>query len=199
MIPLYIREMADDRAAGLPWRDVAERYGYGSAKSAQNALYNAARRDPTLRRVLRPYRPTDTTTTTTGPAPQRGRGPRREGAMSIEELRRLLDAATPRPWTEFAESGDWWVEGADGIGVCESNEAWNHQGDVDLMIAAVNALPALLVVVEASQRLHRAHKVTHEAVKDWTSDVYRAAVDETNAAYDAWLAALAALEAPNGD
>lgn len=55
MIPEFIREMAEDRAAGLPWEAVAERYGYGSAKAAQNALYNAAARDPSLRRAVRPY------------------------------------------------------------------------------------------------------------------------------------------------
>jgi len=79
----------------------------------------------------------------------------------IEELERLLATASPRPWREVAESGDWWVEGADGIGVCDSNEPWNHQGDIDLMVAAVNVLPALLRVVRAADKaLDASHDIS---------------------------------------
>lgn len=64
----------------------------------------------------------------------------------------LEPRATPGPWRECAESGDWWVEGADEIGVCESNEAWNHQADIDLTIALRNALPAVAAALEGAER-----------------------------------------------
>jgi hypothetical protein len=70
----------------------------------------------------------------------------------IEELERLLAAASPRPWRDTAESGEWWVEGADGAPVCDSEETWNRQADIDLMVAAVNALPALLRVAKAADK-----------------------------------------------
>lgn len=54
---------------------------------------------------------------------------------------------------------------------------------------------ALLAVVEASQRLNRASQATHETPLG--SDAYDVAVDEANAAMEAWRAALARLEAPD--
>lgn len=79
--------------------------------------------------------------------------------MRIEELRRLEQAATPGPWSEFCESGDWWVARKDAEGgplesVCDSNtNIWADQDDIELMIAARNALPALLRVAEAAREV----------------------------------------------
>ena len=74
-------------------------------------------------------------------------------------LELLDDVATPAPWAEFAESGDWWVERADADGsphegdffVCGSNTGddgvWRRQADIDLMIALRNLMPALKAVL----------------------------------------------------
>lgn len=77
---------------------------------------------------------------------------------TIAFLRRLHEAATPAPWSEFCESGDWWVarKDADGMpleSVCNSDpELWAKQDDIELMTSARNALPALLRVAEAGKR-----------------------------------------------
>lgn len=112
----------------------------------------------------------------------------------LTRLGRLEAAATPGPWGEFAESGDWWVEGAEGIGVCESNEAWNHQADIDLMIAARNALPALLRLARAVAAEKAAARAMDEALTD---AAYVAAQARYNRAALDTAAALAALEEPS--
>lgn len=79
---------------------------------------------------------------------------------TIAFLRRLHEAATPAPWSEFCESGDWWVarKDADGMpleSVCNSDpELWAKQDDIELMTSARNALPALLRVAEAARAVH---------------------------------------------
>jgi hypothetical protein len=68
----------------------------------------------------------------------------------------MHEAATPAPWQEFAESGDWWIQQADADGgpileggwVCNSNnDIWAKQADINLTTAARNALPDLLSAV----------------------------------------------------
>lgn len=89
------------------------------------------------------------------------------GGLSAAELRALREKATPGKWAEFCESGEWWVSGTDDEGaditfVCESSiemgngtgddlvsGVWRSQDDINLMVAAVNALPALLDEADA--------------------------------------------------
>jgi hypothetical protein len=112
--------------------------------------------------------------------------------MTLDELERLEKAATAGPWQEVAESGDWWVEGAEGIGVCESNEAWNHQGDINLMVAARNALPALLRVARAARALDTLIDFNAPLEQECMVFAEQAAI---NAAMREAYAALAALNA----
>lgn len=78
---------------------------------------------------------------------------------TIQKLREFDAAATPAPWREFCESGDWWIGRADEDGgpaddtsVCDSNpDVWTTQMDTDLTTAMRNALGALLDVAEAAE------------------------------------------------
>ena len=58
-----------------------------------------------------------------------------------EELRRLLDAATPGPWEVSRHASPSWVWGADGTPVGDE--------DAEFVVAAVNALPSLLDALNA--------------------------------------------------
>lgn len=122
--------------------------------------------------------------------------------IDVAELRRLLSAATPGPWGEFAESGDWWVEHSDADGnptggfVCKSDTAgndatWEKQEDIDLMIAAVNALPALLAVAEAAREWETAQR-EYVGMFESSADAAQVAAAEhrLNRAEDALRAAL---------
>jgi hypothetical protein len=68
---------------------------------------------------------------------------------AVERLRGLLEKGTPGPWRVLGETHqigaayDWWV----GPPARET--------DADLIVAAVNALPALLDVVEVAQEVKR--------------------------------------------
>lgn len=99
--------------------------------------------------------------------------------MTDEELTKLealSSAATPGPWSEFCESGDWWVSQKDEFDgphawVFNSNtDFWNKQEDVDLTVAARNALPALVAEVRrlraVSQELLRACESWDEGFVD---------------------------------
>ena len=67
---------------------------------------------------------------------------------TLDELRRLLAEATPGPW--FTYEWDVWASDAHGEEfVVYSNP--HTKPDADLIVAAVNALPALLRVAEAAQ------------------------------------------------
>lgn len=76
----------------------------------------------------------------------------------LKRLEFIDSQATPAPWGEFCESGDWWIgpsnaEGGagDGISVCPSDmDTWTRQDDIDVTIAARNALPLLLRVARAA-------------------------------------------------
>lgn len=71
--------------------------------------------------------------------------------IDLKELRRLLEASTPGPWTEgFIDGvGVPCVEGLRGefVGALESEQA---SFDAALITALRNAAPALLAVVEAA-------------------------------------------------
>lgn len=62
-------------------------------------------------------------------------------AETMNELRRRAEAATPGPWSEFCESGDWWVAqtlagGEPGESVLDSSPNAMLQADVDFICAA---------------------------------------------------------------
>lgn len=71
--------------------------------------------------------------------------------MTVQELRDLLTAAPALPWSIVSNlegcdtSGDWIVSADDDAIVCAL------PADAALIIAAVNALPALLNLAEAVQ------------------------------------------------
>lgn len=98
--------------------------------------------------------------------------------MTDEELTKLealSSAATPGPWSEFCESGDWWVSQKDEFDgphawVFNSNtDFWNKQEDVDLVVAARNALPALIAEV---RRLRATKQELIDAVQ-WCDSFYK--------------------------
>lgn len=131
----------------------------------------------------------------------------------LDELERLEKAATPAPWGEFAESGEWWVErqgedgGAAGDFVCgtntehySTNGPWAEQADIDLMIAARNALPGLLRVARAAREFEAAQIDVDRAGRDpMGGSVINGAYHREHAARAELWAALAALEAPGND
>ena len=64
---------------------------------------------------------------------------------TIAELRRLLDAATPRPWSTVSGAGNVWHFPEDGAPtVVAGHQRAPRVPDAILIAAAVNALPALL-------------------------------------------------------
>lgn len=91
-------------------------------------------------------------------------------AVDLGELRRLLEAATPGPWTERGRDVDhdkFVADGKNPADVCGLGcevegppEAW-HRGqferhaDAALIVAAVNALPSLLDALDAADELAR--------------------------------------------
>lgn len=62
---------------------------------------------------------------------------------------------TPTPWSEFAENGDWWIQGKDAEGnpighpVCDANDM--STADMLFIIQAVNNLDALVGALQQAQ------------------------------------------------
>ena len=74
----------------------------------------------------------------------------------VEQLRELMGKATPLPWTgqclggrELADAGIL----ADVESVSSPFARANHIDDLAFAVEAINAIPALLAVVEAAQKL----------------------------------------------
>ena len=83
---------------------------------------------------------------------------------TIAELRRLLDAATPRPWSTVSGAGNVWHFPEEGTPtVVAGHQRAPRVPDAILIAAAVNALPARLDA--AAERDALAAKV--ERVRDW--------------------------------
>jgi len=92
--------------------------------------------------------------------------------MTTEELRRLLQAATPGPWqAEFASSHvggkseitEWFVrrDGDDvaiAADIIDPHDDQPSKANAALIAAAVNALPALLAVAEAAEHWRNAYE-----------------------------------------
>lgn len=87
--------------------------------------------------------------------------------MTVQELRDLLTAAAPGPWYLCGREGSRWIgcdphdspfERSAGEKVWAALSVGNFaEPDAALLVAAVNALPALLDVAEATERHHRSH------------------------------------------
>ena len=120
----------------------------------------------------------------------------------MTDLRKLLGAATKGPWTDTVLDNRYVcvIKGSDKRLVCESSWHSNSsryptqsgtESNFALIVAAVNALPALLDIVEAAQR----SQVAQQAI------VGAHGVDEAHeyfAAKNALTAALAQWEKQNG-
>ena len=83
--------------------------------------------------------------------------------QELAALKALADAATPGPWEEVAESGEWWITSASdetaSLYVIPDTGLMN-QADVDFIAASRTAVPALLAEVE---RLQVAWSAEHDA------------------------------------
>ena len=83
--------------------------------------------------------------------------------QELDALKALADAATPGPWEEVAESGEWWITSASdetaSLYVIPDTGLMN-QADVDFIAASRTAVPALLAEVE---RLQVAWSAEHDA------------------------------------
>jgi hypothetical protein len=71
--------------------------------------------------------------------------------QDLDALKALAAKATPGPWEEVAESGEWWVtstsDEAGALYVIPDTTSM-AQDDVDYICAACNAVPALVADVE---------------------------------------------------
>ena len=83
--------------------------------------------------------------------------------QELDALKALADAATPGPWEEVAESGEWWITSASdetaSLYVIPDTGLTN-QADVDFIAASRTAVPALIAEVE---RLQVAWSAEHDA------------------------------------
>ena len=110
----------------------------------------------------------------------------------LERLKELSQQATPGPWAVNPDGAEeWWYsdtilgEGGAGGALASCTE-----GNAELIVTAINALPALIAVAEAAGRWHKA-KVALRAAEG--EENQQAAV-EYFLANDGLSAALAALE-----
>ena len=94
--------------------------------------------------------------------------------MTTEELRRLLSEATPGPWHINKDSLEDLVCSPSGTLIAETQ--LRIPDDAALIAAAVNALPALLAVVEAAHDWRNAYE---------SNDPSDKAFEAMNAALDA--------------
>lgn len=90
----------------------------------------------------------------------------------LAALKALADAATPGPWEEVAESGEWWITGPDiyNDAVMTTNASEISQADADFICAAREAVPALLAEVE---RLRADNADLRAALSALTADMER--------------------------
>ena len=115
----------------------------------------------------------------------------------LEELRRVLAAATPGPWSVVTEEESLLVvqPGADTY-ICDVGTRFipDSQADAALIAAAVNAAPALLAVADAARELQAA-TIALDLADERPSSI-NAAYHREYAARAALWAALEALETP---
>ena len=105
------------------------------------------------------------------------------------ELLRLLDAATPRPWSTVSGAGNVWYFPEEGTPtVVAGHQRAPRVPDAELIVAAVNALPdlldaaaerdALATKVERVRALHRAVGIYDECDCDDADPATHLDVDE---------------------
>ena len=83
--------------------------------------------------------------------------------QELAALKALADAATPGPWEEVAESGEWWITSASEVTASLyviPDTGLMNQADVDFIAASRAAVPALIAEVE---RLQAAWGAEHDA------------------------------------
>ena len=92
--------------------------------------------------------------------------------MTNEELDAIserAEKATPGPWGEVAESGEWWLSGPDiyDDAVMSTNDTEISQADVDFIAAARTDVPALVAEVRRLRgKLEAATASAEAAEKD---------------------------------
>lgn len=84
--------------------------------------------------------------------------------LDLEAIKARRDAATPTPWSDFCESGDWWIQQADpvdgdpiGAVICDANDMGegdmlfiaHARQDVDDLIQEVERLRAIETAARA--------------------------------------------------
>ena len=67
----------------------------------------------------------------------------------IPKLRELLAKATPGPWNSTTDHKGYMIDDGKGYCVAGAGTLNQHGADMDAIVAAVNALPALLSELEA--------------------------------------------------
>jgi hypothetical protein len=127
---------------------------------------------------------------------------------AMTDLRKLLGAATKGPWTDTVLDNRYVcvIKGSDKRLVCESSWHSNSsryptqsgtESNFALIVAAVNALPALLTVCEAAQRWADARKAHVRYLMAYDDVGHRekdTTAEEINLAATALTAALAQWE-----
>jgi hypothetical protein len=66
---------------------------------------------------------------------------------SIQHLRDLLGKATPGPWQRGPAAHQ--IDGPGGLQIAATT-SWKNAADRELIVAAINAMPALLAIAEAA-------------------------------------------------
>lgn len=119
------------------------------------------------------------------------RAPRTYGGKTEQELRALHEAAMSEPWEEYADGDEWWISGGaddepekQGF-VCYSGtpHIWAEQADIDLTVAARNALPDLLAALEAAEATITNKEAALEAYRV-ENEQLRSAIKEALDEYD---------------
>jgi hypothetical protein len=67
--------------------------------------------------------------------------------QSIQHLHDLLGKATPGPWQRGPAAHQ--IDGPGGLQIAATT-SWKNAADRELIVAAINALPALLAIAEAA-------------------------------------------------
>jgi hypothetical protein len=106
----------------------------------------------------------------------------------IDDIKRLLAEATPRPWYRTGPLGEdeTGVLGGVDMGLLSEPDGTDliddpREADYDLIAAAVNALPALLDDLEAAQKREQVLRDELTRLRDVVSPVEYDAIDAANA------------------
>ena len=107
----------------------------------------------------------------------------------LARWRALADAATPGPWEQVTEFGEWWISGPDieRHFVIDTTNGVNAQ-NADFIAAAREAVPALLAEVERLRAAPASHYVAFISGKPEPTDAENEAaadrITRMNALYD---------------